>query len=925
MAPPTISPVRRIRLAKGDLVAMIILGAIPILIFGVAAVLGHPFAPGDDAIQNFPLRVLAGRQLASGHLPVFNPYTWGGSALLGGWNAGALYPFTFLFAILPPDGAWAVNEMIVYAVGALGLYAFLRALPLATVPSALGAATFAFSGALDVHLAHFGLVAGMSWIPFLLLALLKLSRPTTSVGRASWIGVLGVAGGMSVLAGEPRAIDTTVIVSGLYFLWLVTRLARRAGPFVLSVGGGVGLAVLLGAVQWLPGAMAVATSQRAKDTYFLFSSGSLNPRWLLLILVPSLLGGSGSFGTSSWFAGYNLPEVMGYVGLLPVVAAFGLLGRLRFRRPLPDWLVWQVMAVVGIALAIGSFSPLGPVLAALPLFGGQRLQSRNIAVTDLALAVLLAYWVDDLLRRRAAGAAPGRTRRLGVGGRVRILSLVPLIAAAALAAVALVNPTRMAVWLQVTGPKLAHALDQRPLFVVSLVLCLAAAALVVTVAKVAPRRRTWLLVGFVLVDLAFFNVADVFILAPGLGKTVAPASPVVATGASPTKLSPVPALGTTGRFVIYDPQGYAQNALHALSVPDLNVLNGTFSSQGYSAIVYGPYAEATGSHAANGKGSNALDPAAVSTGLLDQLDTTSLLTSPNYLVTRTNVDATTAPPPATGEAVVVGAQDVPSGGDVAWDFGETLDVTTVSLPWVDSDGASPSSASWRVGLEEPGGRTVWPKVAVTASPGRIQFQLPTASPAVGLVVAVADGTATVGPPVMETAPGSYFVADGPLASAVVAQWTFDGDKQGLAYFTNRHAVAPLTLRPLTGAALGPATVRARGGPALEPTAAAVDTPHGAELVRAVTDIPGWTATWTPSTGGAGRTLTVRRSGLVQAVDVPAGQGVVTWYYHAPGVIPGLILSVLGVVLLAALAGGTLYVVRRSRLRLRMARENVPNL
>jgi hypothetical protein len=925
MAAPPISPVRLIRLPRGDLVAMIILVVIPVLMFGVPAALGHPLAPGDDAIQNFPLRVLAGRQLAAGHLPVFDPYIWGGSALLGGWNAGALYPFTFLFAILPAAGAWALNEMIVYVVGALGLYAFLRVLPLATVPSALGAATFAFSGAMDVHLAHFGLVAGMSWIPFLLLAMLKLSRPTTSVGRASWIGVVAVAGAMSVLAGEPRAIDTTVIICGIYFVWLVTRLGRGTAPFVLSVGGGVVLAVMIGAVQWLPGAMAVATSQRAQDTYSLFASGSLSPRWLLLILVPSLLGGSGSFGSSTWFAGYNLPEAMGYVGLLPVVAAFALLGRLRFRRPLPDWLVWHVTAIVGIVLAIGSFSPVGHVLAALPLFGGQRLQSRNIAVTDLALAVLLAYWVDGLLSRRASDTSEGLTRPVSATGRVRILSLIPIAVTGALAIASFVNPIGMATRLQVTGPRLVDALEQRPFFIVALVLCLAAAALVLTSVRFAPHSRAWLLVVLVVVDLTFFNVADVFIVAPGLGRTTDPAPGRAATGASPTKLGPVPALGTTGRFVIYDPQGYAQNALHALTVPDLNVLNRTFTSQGYSAIVYGPYAEATGSHAADGKGSNALAPSAISTGLLDQLDTTSLLTPPTYLINRTTVDATTAPMEPAAQASATGAEDVHAGGDAAWDFGETLEVSTISLPWIADGGPQPSTASWRVGLVQPGGQTAWPKAAITVSSGRFQIQLPGASPAVGLVLALSDGTGTVGPPVIETPQGGFFVADGALASALVAQWTFEGDKQGMAYFTNRHAVAPLTLRALKGAALGSATVRARGGPALEPTTATVDTPHGAEVVRSVADIPGWTATWTPSTGGAGRTLAVRPSGLVQAVDVPAGQGVVTWYYHAPGVVAGLILSVLGVVLLAGLAGGTLYGARRSRPRLRMARESVLNL
>ena len=136
MASPTTSPTPWIRAHRSDVIAVIMLAAVPALWFGIHAVAGRLVAPGDDAIQNFPLRVLAGRQLAAGHLPVFDPYIWGGAPLLGGWNAGALYPFTFLFAILPAAAAWAINEIVVYAVAALGLYAFLRVLPLSPVASA---------------------------------------------------------------------------------------------------------------------------------------------------------------------------------------------------------------------------------------------------------------------------------------------------------------------------------------------------------------------------------------------------------------------------------------------------------------------------------------------------------------------------------------------------------------------------------------------------------------------------------------------------------------------------------------------------------------------------------------------------------------------------------------------------------------------
>ena len=40
-----------------------------------------------------------------------------------------------------------------------------------------------------------------------------------------------------------------------------------------------------------------------------------------------------------------------------------------------------------------------------PLYGGERLQNRNIVITDLALAVLVAYWADRLATDRASVSA----------------------------------------------------------------------------------------------------------------------------------------------------------------------------------------------------------------------------------------------------------------------------------------------------------------------------------------------------------------------------------------------------------------------------------------------------------------------------------------------------------------------------------------
>jgi hypothetical protein len=145
---------RASRRSRGDVLAVLLLVALPVLVFGVPALLGHAVLPGDDLTQNFPLRVLAGRQLRGGQLPLYNPYVWSGAPLLGGWNAGAAYPLTVLFAVLPATAAWTLNMIITWAVAGLGLFFFLRALRLGTGPAILGALSFAFAGAMSAQVSH---------------------------------------------------------------------------------------------------------------------------------------------------------------------------------------------------------------------------------------------------------------------------------------------------------------------------------------------------------------------------------------------------------------------------------------------------------------------------------------------------------------------------------------------------------------------------------------------------------------------------------------------------------------------------------------------------------------------------------------------------------------------------------------------------
>ncbi len=842
LAPDVIVAGARSGRRRGGAVAVVVLVALPAVIFGLPALLGHAVLPGDDLTQNLPLRVLAGREIRAGHLPLFDPYIWSGAPLLAGWNAAAAYPLTWLFAILPGTAAWTVNMIATWAVAGLGMFCFLRALRLASLASLLGAFSFAFAGGMSAQVTHFGLAAGMSWVPLALLSILRLSQDRPMASRLGWTAVLAVAIGLVILAGEPRAIDDACVIVLLYGAWQVARLGRRAGPAVFSVSAGLGLGLCLGAVQWLPGLAAISSSQRGADSMALYSSGSLPVRWVLLTLVPDLLGGSGSLGQPSFFGFYNLTEVTSYVGILPLVAAFALLGRLRWRPRPPEWLVWHVMALAGVALALGGNTPLGDLLYHLPLFGDQRLQSRNILVLDLALAVLLAYWADQPFWVVSASGGE-RARRLP---REIVLGLVPPLAAVAAVALALTWGLGWIRWVGLDiSPSASTVARLKPWLLPYAVLGAAAAALVIFGRRLPPRLSSRLIAGFVLLDVLVFIIGCVVEIAPGVlsGGSAAPvaaaaASPTsvaaspAAASASPTaaagqittaavmasaRLRPVAALGYPGRFAIYDPDLLDPSDLSALDPPDNNASgDGAMPSmQGYSSTVDGRYASVTGSHLATGAGQDTLAPAAVAGGILDQLDTTVLLTPAAYLVSQAGRSGPAAGPAGTGR------RDIAADQRATWYLGSTSDVSLVKVP--DAEATRDVAAGTQIGLTTPDGSTRWfPARVLTPSALTITVPHPVASVAVAVRTpgrsVGAPGKQSVpgslGPPSVTVAGGSVLVADGQLQDALVPpHWEFAGFDGPFAVFANRFAQPPLRIEAVAGR---PCQGRGCGAPVVRP-------------------------------------------------------------------------------------------------------------
>jgi 4-amino-4-deoxy-L-arabinose transferase-like glycosyltransferase len=373
------------------------------LIYFYPAVLGDiTLAPGDGWTQIFGIRALIGQMIARGELPLWNPYVFSGMPLLASIQPGALYPPTWLFAILSPPAAMNWMVITTYHIALIGTYLYCRRIGANRTGSIIAGLAFAFGGYMSAHLGHTNRVAAAAWLPWVLLAIEQLYLSL----RWRWVALGAVFIALQLFAGEPQMTFYTVLVAGAYGLFSLTLREERElrhrflfGAVAMSICG-----ALLSAIQLIPERELLQQGERADISYEYFSSFSFPPQHLLQQIFPYFFGGGGMY-----WGKWNTTEVAGYVGMLTMILGLIVLigRRVERKRDHLAWF-WAICAVVALALAFGSYLPFGihRFLHTVPVYNLFRSSGRHLLEFDFALAVLAALgatWAarkDNPLARR---------------------------------------------------------------------------------------------------------------------------------------------------------------------------------------------------------------------------------------------------------------------------------------------------------------------------------------------------------------------------------------------------------------------------------------------------------------------------------------------------------------------------------------------
>jgi len=373
----------------------------------------------DSMLTYLPRRAELSRGIASGRLPLWNPYILSGMPFFADPQSQVLYPLALLLVPSSPEKALGYDVALHFLLALIGMYLFLRVIDASRAGATLGAFAYGFSSFFATRMGHPTFVASAAWIPFFFYGF-ELARRSERVGTLLLAAFLV----MGYLAGFPQILVFGVAALVLYAVVLAVdeavRGPRRAGlaqaaasARIIGVSGG--LALLVVAVQLVPFWEFLRNSEGLGISLDQMKSLYLSkPVLLVRALVPGLFGNPVE-GTN-WVPlvqhgihPYNLGLLV-YCGVGTVMIALGglvFLGQSSRLRAL--------LAILILSVAIGtSGAILGLVYRAIPLFRYSQIDRIGV----LACFALAALGGKGLSLFAASPTRRSRLAFLAIAGAV---------------------------------------------------------------------------------------------------------------------------------------------------------------------------------------------------------------------------------------------------------------------------------------------------------------------------------------------------------------------------------------------------------------------------------------------------------------------------------------------------------------------------
>jgi len=375
---------------RADLWSALFLVAVTIVLFADVLFLGNNFWFRDLFVYHFPMKRIVRDTIANGEFPWWNPYWGGGQPMAANPAYEIFYPPQWLiFAGSYPFG-FALHIVAHVAIALLGMYAFLRSIPVKIFAAVFGALSFGLSGFFFGTMTNLPTFFVWSWAGAVGWAVLRLIRGG-GIARA------GIAMALPMLVLEPIALAQmlALVLAG------ATLADRRSLPRVL---GAIAVAIAIAAVVIIPAFDHAHDSARSRGFLFgVVTDYSMPPARPLELIAPRAFGVLPDIHT--WW-GYRLFGLRGTPYLMSIycgvaVAILALAAMIKRQR---GTIFVIIICAISYILAIGSHTPLFAWLYAIGL-RSVRYPEKFIGAALVTLIVFAAVALDRIAELRRVAVA----------------------------------------------------------------------------------------------------------------------------------------------------------------------------------------------------------------------------------------------------------------------------------------------------------------------------------------------------------------------------------------------------------------------------------------------------------------------------------------------------------------------------------------
>ncbi len=188
-----------------------------------------------------PRWTFLGRALASGHLPLWNPYEMAGYRFAADPQSGWLYvPPMALFSTLGPGAAFRAFIVANPLIAGLGLYAFLRIEGLSRAAATCGGLSIAMIMAASTIAVSLPFAGALAWTTVLLVGAAGYRRASRWSRRLLWMGLGGLAWSQIACAHMSHGLVVgTTLVTAYLLVGAVVDVRERNVSTVRAAGRGL--------------------------------------------------------------------------------------------------------------------------------------------------------------------------------------------------------------------------------------------------------------------------------------------------------------------------------------------------------------------------------------------------------------------------------------------------------------------------------------------------------------------------------------------------------------------------------------------------------------------------------------------------------------------------------------------------------------